>query len=166
MAAVPATSGEARIRLARPDDLDAVVALTERAYAQYTRVWDAPPLPVTEDYRPHIRDGGVWLLEQDGDLAGLIVLEREPDHIMIFSVAVSPDFQGRGFGIKLLEWAEKQALNAGLDQVRLDTNARMERNIALYGAVGYREVGRRPNPGRPGWTLVDMVKRVGAGGAT
>jgi len=118
------------------------------------------PLPVTENYRPRIDGGDVWLLEQDGDLAGLIVPEREPDHIMIFSVAVSPNFQGKGYGIRLLEWAEKQALDAGLGEVRLYTNARMERNIALYGAFGYRETGRRPNPSRQGWILVDMVKSV------
>ena len=99
---------------------------------------------VTEDYRPHIRHGGVWLLEKGDQLAGLIVLEEEPDHMLIFSVAVAPPFQGKGFGVRLLEWAEKQALDAGFGEIRLFTNSLMERNIALYRSFGYREVGRRP----------------------
>ncbi len=104
--------------------------------------------------------GQVWLLEISGELAGLIVLERHVDHILIFSVAVAPEFQGKKLGIQLLDWAETKASQAGLDLVRLYTNARMERNIALYSAYGYRETGRRGNPKRPGWTIVDMEKRL------
>jgi ribosomal protein S18 acetylase RimI-like enzyme len=155
-----AAGGAATIRLAGPGDCPAVEALTEEAYRPYTEVFDAPPIPVTEDYRPHIAAGGVWLLESEGRLAGVIVLEKEPGHLMIFSVAVSPRFQGRGFGIRLLRWAEDRARAAGLPEVRLYTNARMEKNIALYGAFGFVETGRRANPSRPGWTLVDMAKRL------
>jgi ribosomal protein S18 acetylase RimI-like enzyme len=153
---------EARIRLAGPADLDAVVALTEAAYRPYTELFAGPPLPVTEDYAPHLEHGGVWLLELAGELAGLIVLEKEPDHLLIFSVAVAPALQGNGFGIKLLQWAEEQAREANLGEVRLYTNARMERNIALYKSFGYAETGRRANLRRPGWTLVDMAKQIEA----
>jgi len=155
-----AADGDSGIRLAGPDDRAAVEALTEEAYRPYTHLFGAPPIPVTEDYRPHIEAGGIWLLESEGRLAGLIVLETGIDHLMIFSVAVSPRFQGRGFGIRLLRWAEERAKAAGLPEVRLYTNARMEKNIALYGAYGFVETGRRANPVRPGWTLVDMAKRL------
>jgi ribosomal protein S18 acetylase RimI-like enzyme len=148
------------IRLAVPTDLDAVVALTEAAYRPYTEAFGAPPLPVTEDYVPHIAAGGVWLLELGNELAALIVLEKEPDHLLIFSVAVAPPFQGKGFGIRMLRVAEEQALLAGFDEVRLYTNARMERNIALYRSFGYVETGRRPNLKRSGWVLVDMAKKI------
>ena len=148
------------MRLARPDDLSAVVALTMDAYAPYTALLGAPPIPVTEDYAPRVARGEVWLLEEDSELAGLIVLERHADHAMIFSVAVAPAFQGKKLGIALLDFAEDQARLWGLPEVRLYTNSRMERNIALYSAYGYRETGRRPNPRRPGWIVVDMAKPV------
>lgn len=95
-----ASRTDGSIRLARPDDLSAIEALTEEAYRPYTELFDAPPIPVTEDYRPHIAAGGVWLLESEAEVAGVIVLETTADHLMIFSVAVSPQFQGRGFGIR------------------------------------------------------------------
>jgi ribosomal protein S18 acetylase RimI-like enzyme len=151
---------EARIRLANDSDLIAIVALTEEAYEPYTKLFGAPPLPVTEDYRPHIANGGAWLLELGATLAGVIILETEADHMLIFSVAVAPEFQGRGFGIRLLEWAEIQARKAGFHELRLFTNSRMERNIALYKSFGYDEIGRRPNLKRLGWTLVDMAKKL------
>lgn len=97
------------MRLARPDDLSAVVALTADAYAPYTPIFGGPPVPVTEDYTPRIERGEVWLLEEGSELAGLIVLERHPDHAMIFSVAVAPAFQGKKLGIRLLNFADQQA---------------------------------------------------------
>lgn len=152
---------EVSFRLAGAGDLAAVVALTERAYAPYTEEFGAPPLPVTEDYAPHIAGNGVWLLEAGGKIAGLLVLERAPDHMMIFSVAVAPEFQGSGLGLKLLAFADEQARQGGYREIRLYTNARMVRNIALYSKYGYRETGRRPNPKRPGWTIVDMARSLG-----
>jgi len=148
------------VRQASLDDLATIVALTADAYAPYTAIFDAPPVPVTEDYMPRIERGEVWLLEEAEKLAGLIVIERHPDHAMIFSVAVAPGFQGRKLGIRLLDFADGQARSWGVPEVRLYTNSRMERNIALYAAYGYRETGRRANPYRPGWTLVDMAKPV------
>ena len=148
------------MRLARPEDLAAIVALTEAAYAPYNAILDAPPIPVTEDYAPRIANGEVWLLESGGEPAGVLTLERHADHAMIFSVAVSPAFQGKGFGTELLNHADQRTRLWGLPEIRLYTNAKMERNIALYLAYGYRETGRRPNPYRPGWVLVDMAKSV------
>ncbi|CCV07096.1 putative acetyltransferase [Mesorhizobium metallidurans STM 2683] len=147
-------------RRALASDLQTVVSLTTAAYAPYTALLGAPPIPVTEDYAPRIERGEVWLLESGDELAGLIVIERHPDHAMIFSVAVSPAFQGKKLGIALLNFADEQTRLWGLPEVRLYTNARMERNIALYTAYGFHETGRRPNPYRPGWTVVDMAKPV------
>jgi ribosomal protein S18 acetylase RimI-like enzyme len=149
-----------KIRKALAGDLDAVVRLTEAAYAPYTVLLGAPPIPVTENYAPRTERGEVWLLESGKEVAGLLVLERHPDHTMIFSVAVAPGFQGKGFGIALLNFADEQTRLWHLPEVRLYTNARMERNIALYTAYGFRETGRRPNPYRPGWMVVDMAKPV------
>jgi ribosomal protein S18 acetylase RimI-like enzyme len=149
------------IRRAHDGDLQTVVALTAAAYAPYTALFGAPPIPVTEGYAPRIERGEIWLLESGGELAGLIVLERHPDHAMIFSIAVAPAFQGKKLGIALLDFADEQARQWHVPEVRLYTNSRMERNIALYSAYGYHETGRRPNPYRPGWTVVDMTKPVG-----
>ncbi len=145
---------------ATPADLDAVTCLTEAAYRPYTELFGAPPLPVTADYAPLLAAGEVWLRRTPKGLAGLLVLELHPDHAMIESVAVDPDCQGQGHGRALLRLAEDLAAQAGLTDLRLYTNARMERNIALYTAFGYRETGRRPNPDRPGWTVVDMAKTL------
>ncbi len=113
------------MRLASRDDLQTITTLTAAANLPYTELFGSPPIPVTEDYKPRI---------------------------MLFSIAVSPAFQGAGHGLAMLEWLEGKARELALPEIRLYTNARMERNIALYRAFGFQETGRRPNPYRPGWT--------------
>lgn len=148
------------MRLATIADLPVVVALTTAAYQPYTDLLGYPPIPVREDYAPRIERGEVWLREAGGTVAGLSVVEHHADYVMLFSIAVPPDFQGAGHGVAMLRWLEDKAREWGKPEMRLYTNARMERNIALYSAFGFQETGRRPNPYRPGWTIVDMTKKV------
>ena len=145
-------------RLAQTDDLGAVQALTQAAYAPYTVLLGYPPLPATEDHQPRVEAGQVHLAEVQGTVVGLLVLERHPDYARIYSVAVLPDRQGEGHGLALLRLAEDMARSWDVPELRLYTNARMERNIALYSAIGFRETGRRPHPKRPSFTIVDMTK--------
>ena len=148
------------MRLASRDDLQTITTLTAAAYLPYTELFGAPPLPVTEDYAPRIERGEVWLREIGDEAAGLVVVEQHPDHLMLFSIAVSPAFQGAGHGLAMLSWLEDKAREWAVPEIRLYANARMERNVALYRAFGFQETGRRPNPYRPGWTLVDMAKEI------
>ncbi|PDS77194.1 GNAT family N-acetyltransferase [Rhizobium sp. L43] len=150
------------MRPASPDDLQTIATLTAAAYRPYTELFGAPPIPVTEDYVSRIERGEVWLREIGGETAGLLVIEKHSDHLMLFSIAVSPAVQGDGHGLSMLHWLEGKAREWAVAEIRLYTNALMERNIALYRAFGFQETGRRPNPCRPGWTLVDMVKEIDA----
>ena len=93
-------------------------------------------------------------------LAGLMVIETHPDHLMLFSIAVAKAHQGKGLGVAMMQWLEDRARELGKPEIRLYTNALMTRNLALYQSLGYEETGRRPNPKRPQFTIVDMVKRV------
>ena len=155
------SDGCVMIAHAEAADADTVAALTAAAYALYVPLIGGQPMPVAEPYGPRIERGEVWLLRAGGELAGVLVLELHPDHAMIYSVAVAPGRQGEGHGGRLLRWAEEQARAAGLDEVRLYTNALMERNIAIYAARGYREAGRRQHPRLPSTELVDMTKALG-----
>lgn len=148
------------MRLARLEDLAAVQGVTAAAYEPCQALLGGPPLPVTEDYGPRILREEVWVWERDAAISALAVFERHDDHLLVFSLAVAPQSQGQGIGIELLQFVEGKAAAWGLPEVRLYTNSRMERNIALYRAYGFQETGRRPNPYRPGWTLVDMAKSI------
>jgi ribosomal protein S18 acetylase RimI-like enzyme len=118
------------------------------------------PKPAIEDYRSRIERGEVWILEIEGEPAGILVLEGNADHLLIYSIAVEPDAQRQGYGRALLDFADKRAIELGLHEVRLYTNEQMDRNLMLYGRHGFVEVGRRRHPSRPGQVLVDMIRKL------
>jgi ribosomal protein S18 acetylase RimI-like enzyme len=149
------------IRQAHVWDAEMVQRISAEAYtAAYLPVIGEVPKPAIEDYRLRIEQGGVWVLEADGEARGVIVLEPRPDHLLVYSVAVNPPYQRRGHGRALLEFAERHACAIGMNAIRLYTNLRMQKNLALYRRHGFVETGRRPHPSRPGQVLVDMEKKV------
>lgn len=150
-------------RLATQADLDEVGDITRRAYAEYEPILGGHPIPVTEDYAPRIQRNEVWLVVRDTVVAGVMVLESRPEDLMIFNLAVPPEAQHQGVGQWMLRCAEALAGQYLKPMLRLYTNARMDRNIALYRRYGFQETGRRPNPYRPGWVMVDMEKPVQLG---
>jgi ribosomal protein S18 acetylase RimI-like enzyme len=146
------------LRLATPADAPAITALTEAAYAKYIPLIGRKPQPMTVDYARMAAEHPIWLLYLDNELAGLLALKLEPETLLIYSVAVRPDLQGRGLGRRLLALAEEQALKAGYRQIRLYTNEHFVSNIELYRRVGYQETRREAYLGTH---LVHMAKKLG-----
>ena len=84
-----------------------------------------------------------------------------PIYLLVENVAVSPAFQGRGLGRKLMAHAEQLAASAGYREVRLYTNKLFAENVALYRKLGYR-IDREEVLAHG--TAVHMSKPVGASG--
>lgn len=58
-----------------------------------------PPGPMLDDYAQRIADGQAWVLEENGRLAGVLILEDAPGGALLLdNVAVAPCVQGRGHG--------------------------------------------------------------------
>ena len=70
-------------------------------------------------------------------MVGLIETVPEGDELLIVNVAVEPECQGRGLGVRLMRYAEALAGEAGLRGSRLYTNKLMAANIELYESLGY-----------------------------
>ena len=126
------------IRQATPQDVAAIAALTHAAYAKWIPVIARQPKPMEADYDQAVLKHRFDLLHVNGKLAALIETIRESDHLLIENVAVSPDFQGRGLGGRLLKHAETLACELGYGELRLYTNKMFATNVALYLHVGYR----------------------------
>jgi ribosomal protein S18 acetylase RimI-like enzyme len=149
------------IRRAGRADLAVVQQISADAYTPaYMAALGYIPKPAEEDYGPRIDRGEVWILDSDGRDIGIAVLDEQPDHLLVYSIAVSPAEQRQGYGRALLELADQRAIAIGVDEIRLYTNVRMQGNIALYRRHGYVAVGTRPHPSRAGEALVDMMRRV------
>jgi GNAT superfamily N-acetyltransferase len=147
-----------QIRRARRDDAAAVRELTRSAYAKWVPLIGREPIPMTADYDRAVREHMIDLLFVDAELTALIETVGRADHLLIANVAVSPTFQGRGYGGLLLDHAEHLAASLGLPELRLYTNKQFATNIAIYRRRGYTL--DREEPFRGGF-LVHMSKRLG-----
>jgi ribosomal protein S18 acetylase RimI-like enzyme len=135
------------IRQATSADVDRVIALVDRAYSPWIERIGRRPAPMDDDYAALIDAGKILVLESGDDLAGILVLRSEPDHLVVVNIAVDPDLQGRGHGRALLAFAERRAAELELPELRLYTNALMAENIELYRSLGWREEDRRRERG-------------------
>lgn len=147
------------IRPARADDAAALKALVEAAYARWVPIIGARPLPMDDDYAARVAAGQAWVIDRDGAIAGLVVLEQTPTHLLLDNVAVAAMHEGTGLGRALISFAEAEATRRRCPEIRLYANAKMARNLALYERLGYRRIGEQEI--HPGFVRVWMSKRIG-----
>lgn len=147
----------AELRLAAPDDLAAVEALVHEAYCGYVARIGQRPGPMLDDYVARIATGAVHVLAEGDAIVGILVLIPERDVMLLDNIAVHPAAQGRGYGRRLLDFAESQARAAGFRAIRLYTHELMTENQTLYRRTGYVETHRAVEQGLK---RVFMTKRL------
>jgi ribosomal protein S18 acetylase RimI-like enzyme len=135
------------IRLASSADRPAVERIVNAAYTKYIARIGKPPGPMCDDYARRIADQTVWVLIAAGEIAGILVLLEDDDHLLLDNVAVDPRHQGRGIGRALIDFAEQEALRRCYAEIRLYTHQAMHENIILYPRLGYEETGRGEQAG-------------------
>ncbi|MDI3407285.1 GNAT family N-acetyltransferase [Streptomyces cavernicola] len=148
----------ADIRPATTTDVAAVRAVTDAAYHRYIERIGLRPAPMDRDHAADVAAGRVFVT---GDpFTGLVVLVPHADHLYLESIAVHPDAHGRGVGRVLLAFVERRAVELGVPEVRLLTNALMWENQKIYARYGYEVVERRVDGP---YDRIHYRKRVGAG---
>lgn len=107
--------------------------------------------PSVEDLRNDIELQELWKLEFENTIVGLIVITEIEDaeykqvkwltknqkHLYIHRLAVHPNFQGKGFAQKLMDFAEKFAIENNYNSIRLDTFSQNKRNQQFYEKRNY-----------------------------
>ena len=135
------------IRLAKSDDVVHIKCCAKKAYAPYVERMEKKPAPMIADFAALVDRRDVFVLEVDGNLYGYIVCFDTADHFHIENVAVLPEFTGRGYGRKLIGFAETRAQAQGFSRIELYTNEKMRENLTLYPKLGYEEFARQKQDG-------------------
>lgn len=61
--------------------------------------------------------------------------------LVIHRLAVHPQYQGKGYGKQLLQFAEEYAIELGYSSIRLDVYSQNEGALKMYERAGYQERG-------------------------
>ena len=147
MTATPSdsTPGQPGLRRATADDLPAIRAVIDAAYARYLTRMDKPPAPMLRDYGPSVQAGTTWVT--GSPIIAVLTLYPRDDHLYVENIAVDPSAQGRGLGRALMEFAEREAARRKLSRMALVTHEVMTENQAIYARLGYVEIERRSEDG-------------------
>lgn len=68
-------------------------------------------------------------------------LTPNENNLYVHRLAVHPEFQGKGFAQKLMDYAENYAKTNSFASIRLDTFSKNERNQKFYEVRGYQRLG-------------------------
>jgi ribosomal protein S18 acetylase RimI-like enzyme len=143
-------SGQTAVRRAEAADVAAIEALVTRAYEPWIERIGMRPLPMEQDYAERIAVTDAFVLEDGGEIAGLLILDVAEGHLVVDNVAIDPSRQGEGLGRRLLAYAEERARERGVPEIRIYTHEKMTENLELYARLGYVEYERRSEKGRHG----------------
>jgi GNAT superfamily N-acetyltransferase len=149
MGSVMTPAGTLTIARARPEEMDAVVAIEHDATAWVrARGIDPgrPPRPLRDIYADRIHRGEVFLARVGGEPAAMLTLQWEdramwpdaPDAVAyVHGLMVRRAFAGQQVGLTLLRWAERVAAAAGKSYLRLDCTAGNRALRTYYEQAGF-----------------------------
>lgn len=81
--------------------------------------------------------GGMWVIEAGGDVAGCLHLKARPGHLFLSAMCVAPSWQGRGLG----RWAVRAALEGQPPLPCRVEVLRGSRALGFWQALGFLAVG-------------------------
>lgn len=117
------------------DDVDAVLAIEQAAYSHpWTRANFLDSL--ASGYSARV------LRSRDGIIGYLLVM-MVVDEAHLLNVAVAPQAQGQGWGLKLVYQAFEIARAEKMESILLEVRPSNLRALQMYQQIGFVQIGRR-----------------------
>lgn len=103
-----------------------------------------------------ITSNSVYVLKENNNYYGVFTLSKRPEpefddinwrtkekeSLFVYRLAISPLLRGQGYGKKMMDFAEKLALEDGYISIRLCANTGNQKTINFYKYIGYKKVGQ------------------------
>lgn len=124
-----------RFRLMDEDDLNAIMAIEDRAYEfNWSRSIFKDCLRV--GYQCHV-------LEQDKVLVGYLVMSVAAGESHMLNICVNPELQGQGLGRMLMNHGIEIARRLRAESIFLEVRPSNKAALSLYESLGFNEIGIR-----------------------
>ena len=118
----------------QPQDLDAVVALEQNAFSH---PWSR------QLYADALTSYDCWMMYVGNEYVGHGVISQVLDEAHLLNIAIAVEQQGKGWGLRLLEYLMQRATERGCVECFLEVRASNQAAYRLYERYGFNEIGRR-----------------------
>jgi ribosomal-protein-alanine N-acetyltransferase len=119
----------------RPDDIDAVLAVEQRAY----------PFPWSRaNFADSLAAGySAWCCRVEGELIGHAVMMLVLDEAHLLNLTIAPDWQRHGYGTLVMRHLFDVARSHGARRMFLEVRPSNASGQGLYQRLGFEAIGRR-----------------------
>jgi ribosomal protein S18 acetylase RimI-like enzyme len=160
---VTETASGVTLREAGVDEVETLLSLVYRAFAEYKDKLDPPsgaPYDTAEKLAEHMQTASAVIADfEDSPVACTFYSPRE-GHVYLFRLSVLPEFRRQGIAKMLIDYVERRAVEMGFDVVKLGVRVALHRNREYYEQMGYSLEEERFHPGYDKPTYVIMAKAV------
>ena len=115
------------IRLAKPQDIITIKKIED---SSFDKIYHEDK----DFYIENVMNDNCWILNENDIDCGVLIVEKKDNGFRIESVSVLPEYQGKGYGRKLCEFAETIC---PYDQIKLEVNTENKKAIDVYSKMGY-----------------------------
>jgi [ribosomal protein S18]-alanine N-acetyltransferase len=153
------TAASIVLRLARPDEAEALAALS-RDLIETGLPWRYRPERIARLIGR--RDVSVLVAASGRRIAGFAAMEFGDERAHLMLLAVRPPLQRRGLGRRMVEWLIESAQVAGMASVHLELRQANDAARAFYAALGFSATLQVPGyyDGREGALRMLRLLRV------
>ncbi|WP_111683288.1 GNAT family N-acetyltransferase [Winogradskyella tangerina] len=146
------------IRKGNLEDIKSIMQLTKACakamIAKGIYQWNEH-YPNPNAFEQDVNRNELYVLELNGQIKGTVVisslmdeeyypiewLTKTENNLYIHRLAVHPELQGQGYAQKMMDFAEKFAIDNSYSSIRLDTFSQNKRNQKFYELRGYKRLG-------------------------
>ncbi len=151
------------IRRAVPSEAPAILDLMRRAFGEYRGLLQPESsvfVETVEVVAAKLCGGDGFIAVADAAIIGCVIAEAMDDRGYLGRLAVDPAARRQGIARALVAAAEDHVRRRGLTRIELNVRIAVSGNIALFQALGYREIARKAHPGWPHPTYLVMEKTL------
>ncbi len=151
------TTTRQHMKKAKPHHIPAIEALFQACIAAMDakgiRQWNKD-YPGRENIIKDIERQELYCIGEGEEVQGVITLNdiQDPQYkdinwkyegkiLVVHRLAAHPAYQGKGIGVRLMQFAEDYGAENGYDAIRLDGYEGNPRSMAFYRKLGYMETG-------------------------
>jgi ribosomal protein S18 acetylase RimI-like enzyme len=121
------------VRPARPEDLDAVLALWDRAAGPTSQPGTPDAMTVLLERDP----GALIVAEHDGAVVGTLIVGWDGWRCHLYRLAVDADHRRRHIGAQLVARARERARELGARRLDAMVDGNNELGVAFWSALGF-----------------------------